>query len=167
MNPEQVRRPSFSLVEMVIVVVIIGTIAAIAVPRLSRGAAGAGESSGRANLAVLRTAIDVYAAEHDSNWPGADGSESTLIDQLTKSTDAAGSVGNTVGVHIYGPYLHCIRPITVGPNTGVSGVILDDVSPIPVVESNDTDGWCYNFLTGEIIANTDDLDSDGVAYNTY
>src|SRR5438477_6605876 len=62
---------AFSLVELVIVIVIIGIIAAIAIPRVSRGSKGAGESSLSSNLAVLRNAVEMYATEHGSTFPGA------------------------------------------------------------------------------------------------
>lgn len=161
------RAPAFSLVELVIVVVIIGVISAIAVPRISRAAMGADASAVREDLHALRSAIDLYAVEHRGVWAGADGFEATFIDQMTKKTDDAGNVGTTPGVHIYGPYLRRIPPIPVGPNIGAAGVIIDDGTPIPVVETNDTDGWCYNFQTGNIIANTDDLDHNAVGFDTY
>jgi prepilin-type N-terminal cleavage/methylation domain-containing protein len=161
-------RPAFSLVELVIVVVIIGIIAAIAVPRISRGARGASEAALWADLAGLRSVIDRYAAEHGDVWPGADGSEETLIDQLTQKTDASGNVGNTAGVHIYGPYLrNDFPPVPVGPNVGATGVHPNTESPPKVYEGKNDCGWVYNYETGEIIANTDDLDEGGVGYDTY
>ncbi len=63
------RNSAFSLLELVIVVVIIGIIAAIAIPRMSRGARGADESALKGDLAILRNAIDLYAAEHGGNFP--------------------------------------------------------------------------------------------------
>src|SRR2546422_6638416 len=63
------RKTGFSLIELVIVVVIIGIIAAIAIPRLSRGSAGAADSAVSGNLAVLRTAIDLYGTEHGGLYP--------------------------------------------------------------------------------------------------
>ena len=57
-------RKGFSLIELVIVVVIIGIIAAIAIPKMSKGAAGAGDSALQGNLAVLRNAIELYNSEH-------------------------------------------------------------------------------------------------------
>lgn len=160
-----IRTPAFSLVELVIVVVIIGVISAIAVPRISKGAKGADAAAVRADLRVLRTAIELYAAEHGGVWPGADGDETTLFDQFTKKTDDAGNVGTTAGVHIYGPYLRSIPPLPVGPFAGAIGVILDN-NP-PQVDENEDLGWVYNYETGDIIANTDDLDHKGVGYDKY
>ena len=158
---------AFSLVELVIVVVIIGVIAAIAVPRISRGAKGAGESALRGNLAGLRNSIDMYSAEHGGAWPGADGLEPTLISQLTGKSTAAGVVGTTAGTHIYGPYLRRgFPPVPVGPNVGASGVIMTAVAPVPV-ELTTTAGWVFNYLTGDIIVNTDDTDEGGTGYDTY
>ena len=89
------RHHAFSLVELVIVVVIIGTISAIAIPRVSGAASGARDAALRGNLATLRNVIDIYAAEHDDTWPGADGLEQSLIDQLAKKTDTNGNIGTT------------------------------------------------------------------------
>src|SRR5438094_3406520 len=63
------RGGAFSLIELVIVVVIIGIIAAIAIPKLSRGAAGASDSALSGDLKVLRTALDMYATEHGGTYP--------------------------------------------------------------------------------------------------
>ena len=160
---------AFSLVELVIVVVIIGVIAAIAVPRISRGARGAGESALRGNLASLRNSIDMYAAEHGGTWPGADGQETTLTDQLTKKTNSSGA---TTGSNlIYGPYLRGgFPPIPVGPNVGENGVIMTTAADITTAIDETTDttkAWVYNYQTGEIIANTDDPDEKGDGFETY
>lgn len=162
------RTRAFSLVELVIVVVILGIIAAIAVPRISRGSRGAGDSSLRSSLAALRNAIDLYYAEHGGTYPGADGLEATLIDQLTKKTDASGNVGTTAGVHIYGPYLrgNAFPPVQVGPNRTATGILMANTGPT-VNEAQTTKGWVYNYVTGDLIANTDDTDENGKAYNTY
>ncbi|MGB2984557.1 MAG: prepilin-type N-terminal cleavage/methylation domain-containing protein [Phycisphaerae bacterium] len=165
------RVQAFSLVELVIVVVIIGVIAAIAVPRISRGAKGAGESALRGSLASLRNSIDMYAAEHKGDWPGADADADTLLDQLIKKTDASGIVGTTAGTHIYGPYLRSgFPPVPVGPNVGATGVIMSNVADLTTVIDEATDktmGWIYNYETGDIIVNTDDKDEKDNGYETY
>ncbi len=159
---------AFSLVELVIVVVIIGVIAAIAVPRISRGAKGAGESALRGDLASLRNSIDMYAAEHSGTMPGSNlKTETELIAQLTKKTDAAGNVGAVAGTHIYGPYLRRgFPPVPVGPNIGATGVIMTAVAPVPA-EATATAGWVYDYVTGDLIVNTDDIDEKTTAYSSY
>ena len=119
----------------------------------------------RGNLSVLRKAIDLYAVEHGGAWPAADKKELTFIDQLTRMTDAAGNVGTTAGVHIYGPYLRSIPPVPVGPNIGATGVELKNNGE--VYENKTDKGWVYNYDTADIYTNTDDLDDSGVGYDTY
>jgi prepilin-type N-terminal cleavage/methylation domain-containing protein len=162
------RYAGFSLVELVIVIVIIGIIAAIAVPRIGRGAKGATESAVRANLATLRNAIDLYAAEHNGKFPASDVGDDDVvfIDQMTKRTDLAGGVGTTAA-HKFGPYLRVgLPPLPVGPNAGPSGITVGAVAPT-VDETATTIGWVYDNTTGELIANTDDTDEAGVQYDAY
>jgi prepilin-type N-terminal cleavage/methylation domain-containing protein len=157
----------FSLVELVIVIVIIGVIAAIAVPRISRGGRGAADSAVRANLAVLRNAIDMYAVEHNNTFPAQDNSATTFVDQLTNKTDIDGNVGSAAGTHVYGPYMRKgLPPLSVGPNKGASGISI--ATSGPTVDESATDiGWVYNSATGEIIANTDDEDETQTSYDSY
>src|ERR1051326_3931793 len=53
----------FSLIELVVVVVILGILAAIAMPRMSRGAAGAADAALSGDLALLRSAIELYQTD--------------------------------------------------------------------------------------------------------
>ncbi|HRX83815.1 MAG TPA: prepilin-type N-terminal cleavage/methylation domain-containing protein [Phycisphaerae bacterium] len=167
---------AFSLVELVIVIVIIGIIAAIAVPRISRGAKGATESAVRGDLAALRAAIDLYAAEHNGVFPGqhkndgsAGGAASDAVDQLTKYSDINGKTGDysaTDGI-VYGPYLrNGMPPLPVGANVGSTDIVFSTASP-PTVAEGGGEGWAYNQTTGQIIANTSAKDESDTAYSTY
>ena len=60
---------SFGLIELVIVVVIIGVVAAIALPRMSHGARSAGANALKANLSAFRSAFERYKAEHEGKSP--------------------------------------------------------------------------------------------------
>jgi prepilin-type N-terminal cleavage/methylation domain-containing protein len=157
------RNSGFSLIELVIVVVIIGVIAAIAIPRLSRGAAGAADSAVAGNLAVLRSAIDLYATEHNGTYPAL----ATFETQLTQYTDASGGTSATkTATHIYGPYLRKVPPLPVGP-AGYKGAttVVDGSSGTPGTAAG---AWFYNATSGEIRANLVDAQTDGTkAYNLY
>jgi len=160
------KASGFNLVELVIVVVIIGVVAAIAVPRISRAARGAADSAVRADLAALRNAIDLYYAEHNGEFPGQDRNQATFVHQLTGKTDVLGNTG-VAAERIYGPYLPGGVPVlSVGPNRGATGVRIAETGPT-VDEAAADIGWVYNCRTGDIIANTDDLDEAGIGYDTY
>ena len=151
------RRRGFSLVELVVVVVILGIIGAIAIPRMSRGAAGAADSALIADLAVLRSAIELYQTEHGGTFPAL----ATFSDQLTLFSDDAGNTNATkTTVYQYGPYLRKVPALKVGTNKGANTL---------TGTAGGTEGWLYNATTGEISANLPDaeVDSRGVQYNAY
>jgi general secretion pathway protein G len=165
-------RGAFSLIELVIVIVILGIISAIAVPRISRGSSGADEAALRSNLKVLRTAIECYAAEHRGVFPGfykangsAGGEEDDFVKQLTRHTSINGVVGDydpSNGV-IYGPYLYGDVPeLPVPP--GSNEVIFEYENP---PYGDNSGGWVYNPEAGIIRANSTSLDSKGVSYLEY
>lgn len=135
------KRQAFSLIELVIVIVILAVISAIALPRISRGAKGADESALGQNLAILRSAVEMYAAEHGGTYPKV----ATFADQLTKYSDRAGATADTKdATKIYGPYLHRVPPITIGDNAGKSGVAAAAGADV---------AWIYNETTGKLSAN--------------
>ena len=160
--PERRRRPAFSLMELVVTIVIIGVMAAIAIPRISRGSEGAGGSAAMADLAVMRKAIDMYAAEHGGAFPGSttDGlgadaeSEDAFVSHLTMFTDFDGQASVTgVHPHVYGPYIvKGIPPAPIGAFTGSTKVKVVTTGPERVAGGNF--GWVYNVTNGEIILNT-------------
>ena len=162
------RPGGFSLVELVTVVVVIGVVAAIALPRISRGAEGAGGAATKADLAVLRKAIDLYAAEHGGAFPAqtADGlggavrSEDALISQLIKFTDYQGQASPTRAYpYVYGPYLaRGIPPAPIGAYAGSSSVKVVTTGLERITTGNY--GWVYNVNTGEIILNTASADEE-------
>lgn len=155
MSRKQTRR-AFSLIELVIVIVIIGIIAAIAVPRMSRGAAGANDAALRADLATLRSAIDLYQTEHEGLLPTVAG----ITLQLSTYSDILGNTQATKdATHIFGTYIRAIPAQPVGARKGQVGIAAADAAAI---------GWLYNGTTGAITANTTtETDDAGVLYNTY
>jgi len=157
-------------------VVIIGIIAAIAVPRISAGALRSDESALVADLTTLRSAIDRYAAEHQGVFPGArtDGiggatnSETALLNQLLKYSNSPGGASSSPGsAHPLGPYLRRMPPLPVGANKNMTAIAIDTLNDPPVVVVG-LYGWVYNPSVGEIIANSDDANRDNSrAYDEY
>ena len=152
------NRRAFSLIELVIVVVIIGIIGAIAIPRMSRGASGAADSGLIADLAVLRSAVDLYKAEHGGTLPAF----ATFEAQMTTYTSDSGATSATKSATNYlGPYLRELPKLKVGTNKGQSAMV--------AAQGGTTAGWVYVAATGAISANlpNTELDVRGVQYNAY
>jgi len=154
----QKRRKScgFSLLELVIVVAIVAILGTIAIPRMSRGSAGANDSALKGDLAVLRNAIDLYSAEHGGAYPTV----ANIVNQLTQYTDDAGAAQAAKdGTHIYGPYVRKVPPLTVGARKNSTGIAAADAAGI---------GWIYTEATGDIRANTTtETDAAGTLYSSY
>ena len=171
---------AFSLVELVIVILILGVLAAIAIPRISSSSKNAGESALKADLQTLRNAIDWYYGEHKNQFPAAIGdgvnaanSAAALISQLTQYSDAAGVVSANKAVAFpFGPYLRRGFPnLPAGANAGKGSLaaeigVVSLVTPLAATPG-DGNGWSYNTLTGEIIANATDTGNDGKTYDQY
>jgi prepilin-type N-terminal cleavage/methylation domain-containing protein len=145
---ERTDTRAFSLLELVIAVAIIAIIAAIGIPRLSRGTRGAADSALSGSLALLRNAIDIYAAEHLNTYP----TEANIANQLTQYTDNQGNTNATkTTVYLYGPYMRSIPPLPVGAKKG--GTL------ISTADGNDV-GWIYDDADGSIYANTTASEKD-------
>ena len=63
-------RKGFTLVELLIVVLILGALAAIAVPRIMGGAKTAKTNACKTNVDMLNSQIELYYANKDA-WPAA------------------------------------------------------------------------------------------------
>jgi len=178
MNSYTTSRKGFSLVELVIVIVILGVIAAIAIPRISSGSKNAGEAALRANLQSLRNAIDWYYSEHNNYFPGAvpDGfnganTAECFIAQLLQYTNAAGETSTLKdAAHPFGPYLRSSFPKqTVGLKAGIANIYVNPIDDKLTPDMAQNAGWVYSTHTGQIIPNVDaaTLGSDGIAYVDY
>ena len=158
------RNKAFSLVELVVVIVIIGIIAAMAIPRLSRGTAGAGDSALAGNLATIRNAINLYAAEHNNQYP----TQAKFTEQLTQFTSVAGAESaSRDSAHPFGPYLMAIPPCPVGSQADPTALAFDTGTTAIPAPSADTGGWIYNPNTGEFRANTNTADQNTKPYFQY
>lgn len=165
-NPKKNRRGGFTLIEVLIVVVILGILAATVLPQFTASTANAKESALRADLAQLRSQIQLYRFQHDGVFPS--GTADNVVKQLTLASDVAGNTAaaGTAG-YPYGPYL--MGQLPTNPYNGGSGLLVKATA----ISSTDVDatavqgtvkvGWIYSTLTGQIIANTDGTAADNTA----
>ncbi len=136
----------FTLVELLIVVIILGILAAVVIPTFKSSAAETNESSLMSNLVILRSAIEHYHIQHGGTWPGTTSGTTNwnnFITHMTTTTDQDGSSGTQ-----YGPYLR-----TGVPRNPVNNLSTGAVGTVPD-SADDSTGWYYDAATGEIRANS-------------
>ena len=122
------NRKAFTLVELVVVVLIIGIIAAVAAPRMFDTASDARTNSTRQSLVVLRSAIELYNAKNNG-YPTAAVLKTAIKDYLK------------------GPF----PAIQIGANQNDT-VVASTQNPINTPEAGGA-GWVYNQTTGNISVN--------------
>lgn len=169
----------FTLVELLIVLVILGILAAIVVPSFGASSEDARVSALRADLATMRRAIAIYQAQHGGRVPGqysdADGvtptsnpgqAKAAFIAQLTRYSDAGGKVSVTRSAAApLGPYLKQELPenpfrATTAPSSVVVDLVTTDITAAPTTTGNAD--WKFYLGTGRLVPNDGTTLSDGV-----
>ncbi|MBX3394857.1 MAG: type II secretion system protein [Phycisphaerae bacterium] len=125
------RKKAFTLVELLIVVIILGILAAVVIPQFSDASTEARESSLATNLATIRGQIELYRLQHNGNYPP----EANFDTVMTSKTNADHT---TTGTPTLGPYL---QRIPNNPFTNTNNVV-NTGTPAS------TTAWYYNAATG-------------------
>lgn len=91
----------FTLIEILIVVIILGILAAIVIPQFSSASNDARKSNVQTTVQTLRSQIALYKLQHQDALPDL----VTNWNQITMKTDVAGSTTPAVGAQTFGPYM--------------------------------------------------------------
>ncbi|QDU36238.1 Type II secretion system protein G precursor [Maioricimonas rarisocia] len=138
------RHRGFTLIELVIVVLVIGILAATVAPRFTKVTDSSRESSVRENLRLVRQAIELHLAHHGS-YPGDAGTEVDFKSDLQPYLKRFPV--NHVDKNEHG----AVKMQTTG--TAMTGM----VPP--------SGGWRYDNVSGQFMANSNGISSTGDWYH--
>ena len=137
------KRKGFTLIELMIVVAIIGILAAIAIPKFAQMLEKSREGATKGNLAAIRSAVTIYYSEKEGTFPG---------DLSTAFTS----------------YLYTIPPAKATPLGNSTVVVM--ATTIPSAAGT---GWCYITdptsmpFQGYVFVNSTATDTKGSSFTTY
>lgn len=139
------RNKGFTLVEILIVVIILGILAAIVIPQFTEASNDARASALASDLQTVRSQVELFKVQHLEVLP-----DTTIVDQLTKKTNISGVAEGTdgaTGPFSYGPYL---QKFPTNPYTATNDVETGTSNP-----GGGNKGWYYNTTTGKFSPDDD------------
>ena len=126
---------AFTLVEILIVVIILGILAAIVIPQFTSAAEDSKLSNLMSNLQSIRAQLELYKMHHNEAYP------TNINTQLTGKTDSDGTI-NASGA--YGPYLYVFP----------ANPFIDDAAAALKTGGASGDGWSYTPAIGVLVPNS-------------
>jgi len=166
------NRKAFTLAEILIVVVILGILAAVVIPTFASCTTAAKDSALAQDLMMLKRMVLVYKAQHLEIAPGYPNGDTTqapteqaFLDQVTMASNSSGAtaVVGTVGFN-YGPYM---QKIPQNPFNSLRTVqVLADGEDFPA-DADGSHGWVYKPATQEVRPDNIGTDQAGKRYYDY
>ena len=137
-------RKGFTLVEILIVVVILGILAAIVIPQFTDASTEAKTSSLCSDLQTMRSQIELYKIQHNDKLPGS--GDANFVDAMTDYTSVLGAVVAQGTDNAKGPYLQKI------PTNQFNDLATIGLNATP---GSNVTGWTFSTTTGAFHADTD------------
>ncbi len=165
-------KKGLSLIELMIVVAVLGILAAIVVPQFQSHATQAKETAAKSNLRILRSGIELYAVQHKGIPPGypngnisAAPSSTTFVEQLTQASNESGQTAapGTAGYRL-GPYMRSFPENPFNDSTTVKMVGNSEEFP---ANATGNFAYVYKAATTTIKLDWPGNDSVGVCYFNY
>jgi general secretion pathway protein G len=160
-NTKMKAKHGFTLVEILIVVVILGILAAIVIPQFTEASTEAKQSSLVSSLQTIRSQIELYKIQHNDKLP-ATTSDQAFKDCMTKYTNVDGTqaASQVSGqANVYGPYMQKI-PLNPFSNSDVVTFTSSTTG------SSATGGWNLDPATGKFRADDNGLCADTTPHSS-
>ncbi len=146
----RLKTKGFTLIELMIVVAIIGILAAIAIPKFAQMLEKSREGATKGNLGSLKSAASIYYGDQQGLWP-------TTLNSFSTYTFSK-YMGTLPAVKVTGAF------VANSPNPVGNGVIVTASSAIPTAGSS---GWLYDSTNGIVYVNSTVQDSKTLPYSFY
>jgi len=141
------KKSGFTLIELMIVVAIIGILAAIAIPKFASLIRQSGEGASKGNLGAIRSSLSIYYGDMDGSYPSS-----------------------LSGLTIAGKYLSVV-PVAKTPSYHPDSSTESD-GTIVVDETLNVGGWAYDNATddanlGNMMIACTHTDTKGTVWSSY
>ena len=148
------RKTGFTLIEILIVVIILGILAAIVIPQFSSASNDARRSNVQTTAQTLRSQIALFRLQHQDKLPPITSGTNGFWDYMTKYSNESFSTLATAkdtsnGVK-YGPYMQQVAPNALNAST----VVVDGTT-------NSAGGYVYDYNGGNGSGQIWGTDADG------
>ncbi len=146
---------AFTLVEILIVVIILGILAAIVIPQFTKASEDARVSALKSDLQMIRSQLELYKVQHLDVYPvGTDSAD--WVTKLVEVTDLDGVVDIDGD---FGPYMQKFpkNPFVVSSVT----TMVDFGTGTATAAGDDSSHWFFNTSNGKFSPNDGDSSSDG------
>jgi general secretion pathway protein G len=150
------NRKGFTLIEILIVVIILGILAAIVIPQFTNASKEAKQSALVTMVQSMRSQIALFKLQHNDFLPGASPlvgtggafTSDTFWSQMTEYTSVTGTFvpgGMKDATYAHGPYMQSIPKNPLCPNTLSSSLVVATAAGVP---SATVCGFIYDFQGG-------------------
>ena len=159
------NRKGFTLIEILIVVIILGILAAIVIPQFTNASKEAKQSSLVTMVQSMRSQIALFKLQHNDFLPGtaplngATFDQATFWNQMTLFSDVTGATNATKTVQFdKGPYMQSVPKNPLCPTTAANS---DVVATVNGAASGTVCGFVYDYQAGAGSGKLWGTDTDG------
>ena len=131
----------FTLIEILIVVIILGILAAIVIPQFTNATTSSKTSGVQTTAQSLRGAVQLYYYQHNDSLPPATNFWTLMMTQTDANGNAYVSGSSTTGP--FGPYMQSIPQNLLNNST-----VVIDANVTPGSQTTTTCGWEYDYAGG-------------------